>query len=297
MSNPIFKRLSRRMARWWGGKAPAGTPLWLDELEQLASSGRIAPPDYRFTFIVGASGSGTTLLSRVLSSPAGTVCLGGMYWTVSQEHRQAWLLMKAFNQAITWLWDRHGTVENYHRARRLLPVIVQQFLSQPEYSDRKQIIYKRSAPFNYGDRFRPDISDLFTLFPKVRIVVIHRDPAASTYSSLRRKFAENLHQSAVITEEQLTYLSAQLATFPAGSFYILNYEAFCRQPLTEIEPLAAFCDLPLADLQQAIQREDIKSTENEKWRRELDPAGVEFLESFFDTRRRQQWPLLNSRES
>lgn len=293
MSSLIFQRLRRRIGRWRrGGKAPAGPPLWLAELEQLADSGRSTPLDYHFTFIVGASGSGTTLLSRVLSSPAGTVCLGGMYWTVSQEHRQAWLFMKAFNQAITWLWDRHGTVESYNRARRLLPLIVQQFLSQPQYSDRKQIIYKRSAPFNYGDRFRPDLSDLFVLFPNVRVVVIYREPTASTYSSLRRKFAENLHQSAVITEEQLTYLSAQLATLPAGSFYVLNYEAFCRQPEQELESLAAFCGLPLADLQRAVQAETIQTNENEKWRQELDPAGVAFLESFFDLRRRQQWPML-----
>lgn len=291
----MFKRLSRRVRRMWGRRGGTSEPAWLAELEQLAVSGRNIPhPAYHFTFIVGASGSGTTLLSRILSAPTNTVCLGGMYWTVSQTHRQAWLLMKAFNQAITWRWDRQGTLENYARAGRLLPVIAQEFLRQPEYRDRTQIIYKRSAPFNYGDRFRPDISDLFTLFPNVRVVVIYRDPAASTYSSLRRKFAENLHQSAVITEEQLTYLSAQLATVPAGSYYVLNYEAFCRRPEQEIEPLAAFCGLPAADLQRAGQAETIKSTENEKWRRELDPAGVAFLESFFDARRRQQWPLLSS---
>lgn len=292
----MFDRLTRRIHRLWDKKGSVNRTSWLNNLEQLASSGQIIPANYRFIFIVGASGSGTTLLSRILSSSNGSICLGGMYWTVSPEHRQAWLLMKTFNQAITWLWDRHGTVENYNRARRLLPIIIQEFLRQPEYNNRKQIIYKRSAPFNYGDRFRPDLSDLFTLFPHVQIVVIYRNPAASTYSSLRRKFAENLHHSAVITEEQLTYLSAQLATIPVGRYYLLSYEAFCRQPLQEIEPLATFCDLPLADLKQAIEKENIKSTENEKWRQELDPIEVSFLESFFDTRRLRQWPLLNNHE-
>lgn len=226
---------------------------------------------YRFLFVVGASGSGTTLLTRILSTPAGTVCLGGKYWTVSEADREAWQLMKLFNWVITILWDRRASLDDWRRARQALPTVLDAFLCQPAYAGHSHVIYKRSAPFNPGDQFRPDLSDLFALLPDVGVVAIYRDPCASTYSSWRREFMPDLHQMAVVCEEQLTYLSAQLASLPAASRFVL----------------------PLAALQAAVVEAQVAPAGHDKWRQELDPAGQQFLTQFFDARRRRQWPLLS----
>ena len=263
-------------------------------LARLASLPPTPGQAYRFIFVVGASGSGTTLLTRILSAPAGTVCLGGKYWTVPEADREAWQLMKLFNWIITILWDRRASLDDWQRARQALPTVLDAFLRQPAYAGHSHVIYKRSAPFNPGDQFRPDLHDLFALLPDVGVVAIYRDPCASTYSSWRRDFMPDLHQMAVVCEEQLTYLSAQLASLPPADRFVLPYEAFCRQPDAWLPGLADFCRLPSDALQAAAVQAQVTPAGHDKWQQELDPAGQQFLTQFFSERRRQQWPLLRS---
>lgn len=268
---------------------------WMEALLTKRTGSPFPHPNYRFTFIVGASGSGTTLLSRILSHPVHVVCLGGMYWTVQEDHAEAWKLMKLFNRAITKMWDRKSSVEQHGQAKQVLPCLLDEFLSQPEYADRTHVVYKRSAPFNPGDRYRPDLSDLFDIFPNVRVVVIYRDPCAATYSSLRRGFAENLRQCAVICEEQLTYLAAQVRTVPAHTITILPYEPFCQNPQSYAQPLAQFCGFDPNTISQAIAAEKVHSDQTERWKQELPAEDRHFLEQFFNPRRLQQWHELITR--
>ncbi len=247
--------------------------------------------DYRFIFIVGATGSGTTLLTRILSSPKTVVGLGGNFTTVSERDKAACSVILQFDKATIDLWDRKATHEKYRKAKREIPVIIDSLLGLENYSHVSHILYKRSAPFFKGDRYRPDLSDLLDLFGDLRIIVIYRDPKASTFSSFRRGFAENLRQCAVFCEEQLTYLSSQLATLDHDVYQVINYEEFCSRPGIIIKKLAEICQLPENILLHAVERENVKPGRNEQWLQELDTSERDFLIKFFNTRRLSQWPL------
>jgi hypothetical protein len=96
----------------------------------------------------------------------------------------------------------------------------------------------------------------------------------------------------VISEEQLTYLSAQLATLDARLWRVISYEGLCAEPRATVEALAEFCGLPVPEVLRSLEREALKPAQNEHWRDEIDRAGRAYLDSFFDARRLAQWSRL-----
>ncbi len=246
---------------------------------------------YRFIFIIGASGSGTTLLARILSTPDNALALGGNYTTIA-EGEAGHGLMLAFNLATEQLWDPHAGQAAHAEARVRTSRVVNRLLALPALADKTHIIYKRSAPFFKGDRHRPDLSDIFELFDEPRVIVIYRDPLASTYSSLRRGFAENLRQMAVICEERLTYLAAQAATLASEQYRLIQYEDFCANPGQYAAGLAEFCGFPEETVRQAIAAAEVRPDRIDHWRAECSPEEVRFLTGFFSPRRMAQWANL-----
>jgi hypothetical protein len=246
----------------------------------------------RFIFIIGASGSGTTMLSRMLSRPACCASLGGNYISLPTDNPVARALVDRFNALTQDLWDRHADASVVVAAKRELPTLHRELLALPEMRAVTHINYKRSAPFMLGDRHRPDLADLFDLFEDVRIIAAYRDPRASAASSLRRGFAPSLRQCAVITDEQLTYISAQLATLDADRYLALGYEHFCDAPHDWTARLAALTGLDEHALAQAMSEERIAPGRNDRWRQELAPDDAATLDEFFNARRRRQWPML-----
>ena len=248
--------------------------------------------NFQFVFIIGAEGSGTTMLTRILSRLQNVVGLGGNYISIPEEDKEARSLVAEFNKTTAALWDREATHETYQHAKEQLPKVLDHLLGLNNYADVSHIVYKRSAPFLKGDRYRPDASDLFNLFENMRMIVMYRDPKASSFSALRRGFADNLRHCAKICEEQLTYLSAQLATLNPDSYQVISYEEFCSQPEIWAEQLAEFCQLPAEDLLKAIDQENVTKGKNDRWLQELNSSEREFLSDFFDARRSFHWPLL-----
>jgi hypothetical protein len=248
--------------------------------------------NYRFVFIVGASGSGTTMLTRLLSAPPGCVALGGNHVSIPRSDRRGYAIARKFRQANDAMWDRSSSASRAARGRREMLELIAELLAMPAYRDVNRVLFKRSAPFHRGDRYRPDLGDLAEMFEDLRILVVRRDPRASTASSERRKFASNLRACAVITEEQLTYLSAQLATLDPAVTMSFAYEDFCRAPVDWMGRIAGFCGLPREALEHAVREEGVDSSRNEAWQRRLDPEERAFLERFFDERRLRQWPRL-----
>ena len=248
---------------------------------------------YRFIFIVGASGSGTTMLTRLLSSPEGCVGLGGNHVSIPESDKQAYGIARRFRKANDRMWDRTSSTSRADRGRREMLELIDELRALPAYNDVNRVVFKRSAPFHRGDRYRPDLSDLGGMFDDLRIIVVHRDPRASTASSHRRKFANNLRACAVITEEQLTYLSSQLDTLDPAGYMSFAYEQFCREPVEGMGRIAEFCGLPRELLERAIQSEGIDPDRNEAWSKRLDSEDRSFLDRFFDDRRARQWPRLS----
>ncbi len=248
---------------------------------------------FRFLFVVGASGSGTTLLARVLSGVPGAVSLGGNHTTYTRGEPKSWAVVEAFDRATANLWDRTAPWERGAKARAELPGLLERLHGLPGQEGISHVVYKRSAPFRKGDRHRPDLSDLSGFHEDWRVIAIYRDPCASAYSSFRRRFGKHLRQCAVTCEEQLTYMAAQLATLPPASFLVVPYESLCAEPRAWAERLGAFSGLPGGALAGALERESLDLTKLDRWRRELAPADQRLLDSFFDARRRAQWPLLH----
>ncbi len=255
-----------------------------------AAPGKLHHP---MTFIIGASGSGTTMLSKILCSPRQVIGIDD-FKDVPITDAAARAAADRFKIVTQVLWDRESSQAQYQRAKLAVFCSVEELFGQEAYTDARYLVHKRSAPFFRGERCRPDVSDLFDIFESPRIVVLYRDPCESTYSSLRRGFAGNLKQCAVICEDQLTYIDSQLATLDKASYKVITYEALCSRPLEIIPQLAEFTGLPLEELKQATIDQKVTVAKMGRWRQLLLPEDVSFLDSFFDARRRAQWPILSA---
>lgn len=247
---------------------------------------------YRFVFLIGASGSGTTLLTRLMGAQKGCVALGGNHISIPRDDKAAYSIARKFKKANDRLWDRQATSEESLGGGREMLELIDRLLEVDDYKDISHVVFKRSAPFHRGDRYRPDLSEIFRLFDDVRLIFIHRDPRASAASGHRRRFAKNLRANAVITEEQLTYLSAQLNTLDPNQYMGFPYEDFCREPVVWMRRIATYCGLSEDLLEDAVRAENVDTTRNEAWKKRLSETDRDFLETFFDERRIRQWPTL-----
>jgi hypothetical protein len=250
-----------------------------------------------FIFIIGASGSGTTMLTRILSEPEEVIGLGGNFDPFPKEQRRARALGRIFREATKKLWDRKADYNTRNAATQALFHIVNDFFNLDIFNHATHILHKRSAPFLPGDRYRPDLSDLFEIFYSPKIIVIYRDPKESTYSSLRRGFSKNLRESAVICEDQLTYLNAQIATLDKNTYRVATYENFCTHPVETAVRLAEFCELPVEKVRQSTLNEKVTPSKLGRWRTLLSAEDVQYLDVFFDDRRQSQWSLLSNYRS
>jgi hypothetical protein len=192
------------------------------------------------------------------------------------------------------LWDKRSSTRDYGKAKSALPQVVNDLIRHNSYKNANYIVHKRSSPFFWGDRFRPDISDLLDVFKDLKIIIIYRDPSESTYSSLRRGFGLNIKHLAVICENQLTYINAQVSQLKTDIYKIITYEDLCTHPTETIESLAKFSGLPLAELQKAAREEQLTPAKMGKWRQALPMEDVRFLDTFFNDRRKSQWSILSS---
>jgi hypothetical protein len=253
----------------------------------------MAARPHRFVFVVGVSGSGTTMTTRILGGAPGAVCLGGNHVRVPDDPA-ALEVSRRFNEASARLWDRQADALTAASAGREMVDLLDQLSGLPACQGVTHVVYKRSFPFFAGDRHRPDLRDLFDLFADVRLVVVHRDPRAATASSLRREFGPNLRACAVVIEDQLTYVAAQLATLDPSRCLLTSYEGFCSDPTTGARRLARFCGLDESGLIRAALAERVEVGRNDRWRAELSAADVRFLDRFFDAGRRRQWALLSA---
>lgn len=250
--------------------------------------------DFRFVFVVGVSGSGTTMTTRLLGAPTTSAALGGNHVRVPGDDPAALDVCRRFNDASARLWDRLSDAPTADDAGRQMRSLAAELLRLPACRDVRHLVYKRSFPFFSGDRHRPDLRDVFALFADARLVVVYRDPRAATASSLRRGFGPNLRACAVVIEDQLTYVAAQLATLDPASYLLTGYEAFCADPAGGARRLARFCGMDEAELLRAAQAERVEAGRNDRWSVELSAADRRFLDGFFDAARCRQWSPLTA---
>lgn len=192
---------------------------------------------YRFIFIVGCSGSGTTMMLRILSTPGNVLTLGGNHRPLKDP------LIDEFNELTKIMWDRQGDFKQHQDAKGHVRPMIDKLL---QIFPRKDfVLYKRSAPFGGEEgRFAPDLYDLYDLFKDdLRIVVMIRNPIMCVLSTFRRRHSVNLRTGAIIHEEQLSRLNTQLTTLDPDSYKIMRYEDYCKKPKRRGREIAQFSGL------------------------------------------------------
>jgi hypothetical protein len=239
--------------------------------------------NYRFIFIVGCSGSGTTMMLRILSTPGDVLTLGGNYRPQSDP------LIGEFNELTTTMWDRQGDFKQHQDAKsQVLPMIDQLLQKFPR---KKFVLYKRSAPFGGKARSAPDLYDVYDLFKDdLKIVVMVRNPIMCVLSTFRRRHTVNLRAGAIIHEEQLSRLNTQLTTLDPDSYKVIRYEDYCKKSKPRGRQVAKFCGLVEGCVLTGNVRHKVKSN-----RLEIpDTKEVKQLNQHF-TNFDERWPLLFTR--
>jgi hypothetical protein len=253
----------------------------------------------RLIFIAGAEGSGTTLLLRILSAPNDSASLGGNYLKLP-NHPDARRLVEAFDGANKRLWDRTLSISEHEQAHEDWREATRRIVGSDAFSNQARLVFKRSFPFasprgpdTPDHRHTPDLWDTLDLMPRSQIVTIYRNPCAASYSALRRGFDSDLRRLAVVCAEQLTWLAGQVRAIDRERVHRVSYRRLCEEPERVLGPLAEFCGLSADALDGAASSEGLDAAADARYRRELDRSDADWLERFFDHRRRAQWSILD----
>ena len=253
----------------------------------------------RFLFIAGVEGSGTTLLSRILASPPQCASLGGLH-VKTPPGADAERMVEAFQDANKRASDRGAALDEYQAASQNWCEAMADLNASPTFAAISTLVFKRSFPFGSprskldpGPRWTPDLWDCLALTPDSRVVAIYRNPCAATYSCLRRGFDSDLRRLAVICAEQLTWLSAQIAAIGPERAIVIGYEDLCDSPAQTLAGLAQFCSLPLHCLSAAAAQERVSAAGDGRYRLELPAGDADWLDGYFNLRRRQWRNLAN----
>lgn len=248
----------------------------------------------KLIFIGGAEGSGTTLLLRLLAAPENCASLGGNYVKVSDDP-EAGPLVREFQNANLKLWHRKLSYVDHEQARCEWMEVTRKILTARAFTKQNRLIFKRSFPFALPrDQHTPDIWDILDLLPGTRIVVIYREPCAATFSAFRRGFDSDLRRLAVTCSEQLTWLAGQVRAVGPHWVQIVSYRKLCEDPLAALAPLAEFCDISFEPIRGAALGEGMSVAADLRYTRELSRPDIDWLERFFDVRRRKQWNILEN---
>jgi hypothetical protein len=246
-----------------------------------------------FIFIAGAEGSGTTLLLRILSAPTACASLGGNYLKIPPTSG-ARHLVDEFRVGNAISWDGRLSESERSEGQRKWHAAWNKIVASDAFSGVQHFLFKRSFPFGvpHGQR-SPVFRDITKLVDTAHFVVIYRDPRASTYSALRRGFDQDLRQLANICSEQLALLSIQARSSPGVR--VVAYSEFCSRPETTVDPLIQAFGLDQGEVYYAIKQELPDSLLIDRYRRELSPDQLKWLDEFFDDRRREQWAFLRDK--
>lgn len=234
------------------------------------------------------------MLLRLLSAPDGCISLGGNFIKLP-THPDSRGLMQRFIVSNQQLWDRKLSFAENADARAQWHAAMGAIESSPAFRDMTHLFFKRSSPFGQPrDQYAPDLWDMVQLRPDAKIILIYRDPRASTYSALRRKFDPDLRRLAVGCSEQLTWLAAQVHAIGPENVRLVSYSALCADPEARIVPLAEFCGVQLDQVRGATRAEGVSDATDARWRRELSAEEAGWLDRFFSPERCRQWEVLTA---
>lgn len=177
----------------------------------------------------------------------------------------------------------------------------------PYNSNGEPLSYPFGLPRNAVSR--PMIRDLqlATAAANVtlRMLVLHRDPMACTYSRIRQmKVTLEKHEllQARLVLDNLQALSWDVRSLPCGSVSTVPYEELLARPEDFAEPLADFTGIAHEDMSRALG-EVIRASSAHSYESGLGVKQVQGLDDFFGyengsliestVRRQGWWPLIS----
>lgn len=248
----------------------------------------------KFIFIAGVEGSGTTLMSRLLSAPNTCASLGGLYVKIPPSG-DAKGLVNEFQSANTLVWDRKASFAEHQERRGRWQAAWQGILGSASFVGVTHFVFKRSFPFGAPrEQYVPYLWEIDDMVGNVQFTVMYRDPRAAASSALRRGFDTDLRRLAIVCSEQLTSLSAQAQTLPECRLKVISYNKLCLHPVETVAPLLASYGLDREAVLRAIEHEFPELIVNDGYRSTLGADQVAWLDEFFDKRRRKQWDFLRT---
>jgi hypothetical protein len=96
----------------------------------------------------------------------------------------------------------------------------------------------------------------------------------------------------VTCSEHLTWLAGQARAIGSERVHIVSYSDLCADPVGTLAPVADFCGIPFDEVRIAAQQERVLVEPDTRYRLELEQSAADWLEGFFDTRKRKQWEIL-----
>jgi len=239
-----------------------------------------------FFFVTGPAGSGADMVAKILSRVDSVLGLGETHANLD------YFLLEKLNEAQKLAWDREMDFMNHDGHLERFKKMMEDLASLEEAAHKTHVVFKRSMV--NGDEYWADVQDMRTLFPEAKVIVVFRNPVGATWSAYRRKLGKSLRHCALVQEEHLTILSAQIQQIPLNDSLILSYDNFCDKPRDETMRLAEFCGLDKGEVYKAVEEERIDRRRKDAWKSELAPKHSERLWSFFSSRT-PQWSTLLAR--
>lgn len=201
--------------------------------------------DHRLVFIGGLHRSGTALVARIIGSSPDASGLTGTGTSMDEGQHIQDAYPGALGNTSQWSFhpQAHLTEEDARRTPDAAERIWQSW--SPYWDLDRRVLVEKSAPNLTKTRY------LQELFPKARFVVVTRHPVVQALAV--RKWATRTHG-------RFTYGFPRLVehwvhahdVFAQDALHIenllvLRYEHLMREPVRELDRLARFLDLDLAD--------------------------------------------------
>ncbi len=206
-------------------------------IERLSGKGH---PSERPIFIVGMPRSGTTLVEQILASHSQVYGAGELSWI----------------GRITQLFPRVNGGYPYPEGIKYMDE--RHLKSAGEYYLEKLKIYNETAP-RVTDKLPHNFDHvglIHLIFPKAKIIHIHRDPRDVAVSNFYQNFAamrglmgfaNDLKDIGHMLNDYLFIMDHWYKTLPEGRIFKVVYEELVSEPEKVIRELLEYCELPWED--------------------------------------------------
>lgn len=244
--------------------------------------------DQTFCFVIGAEGTGSTWISKMIPS----------------DHKPPFSPYQGLTARFHQLWSS-GPIGDVLAAQKDLARNLKNLVP----TQARLSVLHVSAP-DWDAHHYPDIhsslwSTFYTARLTLRIIVMVRDPAQAAHSNHRRKWKhlrspngkhQDIVHSARSTEMHMTLLSQQVQSLAhPHDVLVVNYHKVMIQPTHEAQRISRYLGLQQGKSDQLVKRLVASRRAPSNYTNLLGSEEAKYLDTFFDSERRKKWRYLWSR--